>query len=116
MFDNNASSTIGSTAPILIASEAVQSVRPGRDYFFIQIIAAQAFFHGNFWSQTNRLVITSQVNLNHPAFGNQEVLAIQRSREVQHDVVVKLGLSPNLIALVPGDRGATCDGWKPQQT
>jgi hypothetical protein len=101
MFEQEALATTGTTAPILIPEERCQPVQPGRDYFFIQIVAAQAVFGGNFWAETNRLVITSQVNLNHPALGNQDVLAIQRSREVRRDRLEKLGLSPNLVSLVP---------------
>lgn len=101
MFDQDTLATTGTTAPILIPGEGCQPVHAGRDYFFIQIVAAQAVFGGNVFTESNRLVITSQVNLNHPALGMQDVLAIQRSREVRRDRVEKLGLSPNLVSLVP---------------
>lgn len=101
MLEKEALATTGTTAPVLIPGGNPQPVHAGKDYFFLQIVAAQAVFSGSIWSDTSRLLITSQVNLNHPALGNQEVMAIQRSREVHRDRVEKLGLSPNLVSLVP---------------
>jgi hypothetical protein len=76
-------------------------VKPGEGYFFMQIKGAQAAFYGSIWERVKRLIITSQVNLNHPVLGSEPLRAIQRSREVQRERAEQLGLSPNLIHLVP---------------
>jgi hypothetical protein len=76
-------------------------IRPGDGYFFIQIKGAQAAFYGSIWERVKRLIITSQVNLTHPVLGPDPLRAIQRSREVQRERAEQLGLSPNLIHLIP---------------
>jgi hypothetical protein len=47
------------------------------------------------------MVVVSQVKLNHSILGTEGLRAVQRSREVKKDVAEQLGLSPNLIELVP---------------
>jgi hypothetical protein len=76
-------------------------VSPGESYFLIQIQSAQAAFHGSIWERVKRLIITSQVALKHPRLGGEALRAIQRSREVKQNRAEQLGLSPNLIDLVP---------------
>jgi hypothetical protein len=91
----------GTTAPIYVARVAnPQPVKPG-EYFFVKIHSAQAAFRGSIFNQVKQLVVTSRVNLNHPVLGNEEIFAIQRSREVKKDRAEQLGLSQNLISLVP---------------
>ena len=94
----------GTTAPIFVSRDppsASQAVRPGQDYFLVKIHAAQAAFRGSIWNRVTGLVITSQVNLNHRNLGSQSLRAIQRTREVRRNEAQPLGLSPNLIHLVP---------------
>jgi hypothetical protein len=78
-----------------------EPVRPAQDYFIVQIHGAQAAFRGSIWERVKSLVVASQVNLNHPAFPEGGVRAIQRSREVKRGRAEQLGLSTNLINLVP---------------
>ena len=92
----------GTTAPIYVPrDDRPKAVRPGQDYFLVQIHNAQAAFTGPIWENVRNLIIASQVNLNQPKLGNGAIRAIQRSREVKRHEAVQLGLSPNLIQLVP---------------
>jgi hypothetical protein len=93
---------IGTTSPIYVPrSNESQIIRSGKDYFLVQIHAAQAAFKGSIWSKVNRLVIASSVAISRPGFVRENMKAIQRSRSVQPGHAVKLGLRSNLIALVP---------------
>jgi hypothetical protein len=93
---------VGTTRPIYVPRDAgAGAVRPGQDYYLIQVHDAQSAFTGRIWEQVKRLVVTSQVNLHHPLLGHEAVHAIQRSRAVSKDRAVQLGLSPNLVSLVP---------------
>jgi hypothetical protein len=92
----------GTTSPIKIGGEAGTAVvMPGQTYFYIKIVGAQAAFWGSIWERVQRLVITSQVALNHPLLGAEPMRAIQRSREVRRGRSEQLGLSPNLVNVVP---------------
>ncbi len=94
----------GTTPPISIKRNPMidpKPVRAGKDYFLIQVIAAQAAFHGNIWDQVEQLVVTSQINLNHRNLDNRALRAIQRTRRVEKNQSQPLGLTPNLISLVP---------------
>jgi hypothetical protein len=91
----------GTTPPIYIPRDSGQVVQPGRTYFFVKVHSAQAAFTGAVWEKVKRLIVTSQVNLHHPSLGSEGLRAIQRSREVQKNRAEQLGLSPNLIKLVP---------------
>lgn len=51
--------------------------------------------------RVKRLIVVSRINLNHPALGTEGVRSIQRSREVKKERAEQLGLSPNLVDLVP---------------
>lgn len=100
--NNEPYATIGTTQPIFIPKDQnPKPVRPGKDYFLVQISNAQASFTGSIWQQVERLLVISQVNLNHPIIGNEGLRAIQRSREVRKERAEQLGLSPNLVTLVP---------------
>jgi hypothetical protein len=95
---------VGTTRPIFVHREAgAKVIRPGKDYFLVQIHSAQAAFTGSVWERVRRLVITSQVSLNHPMLGAEPLRAIQRSRDVARSRAEQLGLSPNLIKLVPAN-------------
>lgn len=92
---------IGTTSPIFVEREAGSPfVNPG-EYFWIKVHSAQAAFRGNIFDQVKQLVITSKANLNHPALGGEDVFAIQRCRAINKNRAEQLGLSPNLISLVP---------------
>jgi hypothetical protein len=92
----------GTTSPIFVPrGPDPKPVRPGRDYFFVQLFSGQAAFHGPLWQKAKQLVVSSQVNLNHPSLGEEGLRAIQRARAVNKDRAEQLGLSPNLIKLVP---------------
>ncbi|MDM8517159.1 hypothetical protein QUF76_13240 [Desulfobacterales bacterium HSG16] len=94
--------TTGTTTPLFIPKETdPQVIQADESYFLVKIIDAQAAFSGRLWEKIKRLVITSQVSLNHPQLGTEPLRAIQRSREVQKNRAEKLGLSSNLISLVP---------------
>ena len=74
----------GTTPPIFVPHGTdVQSVRPALDYFLIRVHAAQACYLGSVWERARRLVVTSRVNLNHPALGGEDVWAIQRTRPIR---------------------------------
>jgi hypothetical protein len=91
----------GTTSPIFIPrGPDPQPVKPG-EYFAVKIHSAQAVFRGPLFEHAEQLVVTSRVNLHHLALGNEEVFALQRSRAVHRDQAVQLGLSQNLISLVP---------------
>ncbi|MDP9053267.1 MAG: hypothetical protein M3N93_03065 [Acidobacteriota bacterium] len=92
----------GTTSPIFVPREAnPQPVRPGKDYFFMQFYSGQASFTGPIWQKAKQLIVSTQINMNHPAFGGDSLRAIQRARAVKKDSAEQLGLSPNLIKLVP---------------
>jgi len=92
----------GTTTPIhLPRYPNAPPVKPGESYFFIKIHGAQAAFQGTIWEKVNQLLITSQVSLNHKLLGPEPLKAIQRSRAVKRKQAEQLGLSPNLINLVP---------------
>lgn len=95
-------SQTGTTTPIYLPRDANETaVTPGESYFFIKVHSAQAAFQGSIWEQVNQLLITSQVSLNHSLLGPTPLKAIQRSRAVRRKQAEQLGLSPNLISLMP---------------
>lgn len=99
-----ARSIIGTSTPIFVGRNGesdAQKVQIGQDYFVVQIHAAQASFTGSIWERSKRLVIASQVDLDHPLLGNEKLKALQRAREVHRNRAEQLGLCPNLIDLVP---------------
>jgi hypothetical protein len=92
----------GTTPPIYVPHHSTpKSIQPGEGYFFIQIRAAQAAFSGPFWEKIKSLIVTSQVSLNHSILGSEALHAIQRSIAVERNRAEQLGMSPNLIRLVP---------------
>jgi hypothetical protein len=95
---------VGTSTPIFVHRDAqsdAPEVRVGQDYFVVQIYAAQASFTGSIWEKSKRLVIASQVDIDHPSLGGEKLKALQRSREVRRQRSEQLGLRPNLIDLVP---------------
>lgn len=92
----------GTTSPIYIPRvDDPPAVKPGENYFFVKIHGAQVAFYGSIWERVRQLLITSQVSLNHALLGPEPLRAIQRARAVQRRRAEKLGLSSNLIDLVP---------------
>jgi len=99
--DNSPNPQLGVTSPIFVPRVAdPPAVKPG-DYFWIKIQGAQAAFRGSIFDQVRQLVVTSKVNLNHPILGNEDIHAIQRTRQIKKDAAEQLGLASNLISLVP---------------
>jgi hypothetical protein len=93
---------VGTTSPQFIPrDDGGKPIRPGEDYLLVQVHSAQAAFRGSIWERVRRLIVTSQVGLNHPILGTESLKAIQRSREVSRNHAEQLGLSPNLIKLIP---------------
>jgi len=92
----------GTTTPIYIPrSSTSKIIRPGESYFRVKIYGAQAAFRGSLWERVQQLIIISQVGLNHPQLGTEPMCTLQRSRKVERERAEQLGLSPNLINLVP---------------
>ncbi|MFN8473122.1 MAG: hypothetical protein U0822_13115 [Anaerolineae bacterium] len=89
------------TMMMYVPRDGSQPVRPGQDYFLVQIKSAQAAFDGAIWDSVRNLVVTSSVNLNSAILGNQEMRALQRTLSVDKNQATQLGLSRDLIALVP---------------
>jgi hypothetical protein len=92
----------GTTSPIYLPRGGEpKAIKPGEGYFFVHIKGAQAAFAGPIWERVKRLIVTSQVSLNHSALGTESLRAIQRSIAVKKNRAEQLGMSPNLIKLVP---------------
>ncbi len=89
------------TMMMYVPREGSQPVRPGQDYFLIQIRSAQAAFDGSIWDSVRNLVVTSSVNLNSGILGNQDMRALQRTLDVDKNQATQLGLGRDLVALVP---------------
>lgn len=70
-------------------------------YFFIQVCGAQAAFSAPFWAQPKALVVASQVSFLRSAGQEEEFKFIQRTRTVRQGAAVQLGLTTNLVSLVP---------------
>jgi hypothetical protein len=94
---------IGTTEPIFIPrSRATPVTISGqKHYVTVRVVAAQCTFHGSILERPKTLVVTSQVGVDHPALDDEPLRAIQRSREIQRNTPVRLGLSPTLISLMP---------------
>jgi hypothetical protein len=100
--DDSPRALTGTTPAIFVPREGgAKAVRPGKDYFFVQFHSGQASFTGPIWQKAKQLIVSSQINMNHPALGGDPLRAIQRARSVKKDRAEQLGLSPNLIKLVP---------------
>lgn len=89
------------TMMMYVPRDGSQPVQAGEDYFLVQIKSAQAAFDGAIWDTVRSLVVTSSVNLNSAILGNQEMRALQRTLAVDKNQATQLGLSRDLIALVP---------------
>src|SRR5258708_5103179 len=101
-FQDEPTSLTGTTTQIFIPRDANPIlVRPGKGYFLVQIYSAQAAFTGAIWDKAETLVVTSQVGLNHPSLGSGNLRAIQRTRAIERNRTRQLGLSQNLVDLVP---------------
>jgi hypothetical protein len=100
--NDNVNPSVGTTTPVFIPGpNGGNPVRPGRDYFVVQVIGAQAAFRGSFWTRVKRLLVASNVSINRASAVKESVRSLQRAIEVKPDSASKLGLRPNLIGLVP---------------
>ncbi len=95
--------TLGTTTPIYVprSSEPERPILPGNSYFYIKIHSAQAAFRGSVWDRVKRLIVSSKVSFNHSKLGNKPFKALRTYREVKKNYTEKLGLSPNLVSLIP---------------
>ncbi|MCS6848348.1 MAG: hypothetical protein RMN52_11630 [Anaerolineae bacterium] len=100
----------GTTTPIYVpASASPKAVEIGKHYFWLQVKAAQAYFSDDgFFKQyfgvsldrIKNIVVTSKIRLDVPAL-DDAALGVKHLRDLRPSVPVQLGLSPNLIKLVP---------------
>lgn len=100
----------GTTAPIYLpASDSPRAVEIGRNYFWLQVKAAQAFFtDDSFFRQylgfsldkIKGIVVTSRIKVDAPAL-SETVYGIKHARDLKRGAPEMLGLSPNLINLTP---------------
>lgn len=103
IYDDKNYITTGTTEPIHIPRTDSKTVSLGNVYFVVKLASAQAAFTGSVWQRVKQLVVTSQVDLNlqgHPTLGDP-LQAIQHARRVNKGRAEKLGISPNLINLIP---------------
>ena len=91
----------GTTAPIYVPRNNMSSAIAPGEYYWIKVHHAQAAYRGNVFQSARQLLTTSRVNLNHAALGNEEVFALQRTRQIKKGEASQLGLAPNLVSLVP---------------
>ena len=77
-----------------------KTIIKGRNYFFIKIHSAQAAYSGPVWSQADSVLVTSKINLNHPAL-NSAIYALQHTRSLEKKQAVQLGLARNIVDPVP---------------
>jgi hypothetical protein len=93
---------IGTSTPYFVPrGQNPTLVRAGKDYFIIQIHGAQVAFKGSIWQRVKNLVVTTQVNLDHPLLGEGSLKAIQHTRKVEPNHAEQLGLRSNLVKMVP---------------
>lgn len=100
----------GTTTPIYVpASASPKTVKVGECYFWLQVKAAQAYFaDDSFFYQylgfgldkIKNIIVTSKIRLDVPAL-DDAALGIKLTRDLKRGVPEQLGLSPNLINLVP---------------
>jgi hypothetical protein len=94
--------SLGTTAPIFVPrSGSVETVRPGKDYLYVQIAGAQAAFRGSVFTRARRLIVASTVSVSRAGLLKDTLQSIQRSRAVRSGTAENLGIRSNLIGLVP---------------
>jgi hypothetical protein len=94
--------TLGTTPPMFLPRDGSPTpVRAGRDYFFVQVHAAQAVFRGSIFTNAKSLIIASRVSVNRPGIVKDSLHSIQRSRAISPNTAESLGIRSNLIDLVP---------------
>lgn len=100
--DNKVQISIGTSAPIFISSaHSPEPIRVGSEYFTIRMHGAQVAFVGSIWSKVRSVLISTQVNLHHPVFGERGLRSLQQVRAVRPNVDEQLGLGVNLVDLTP---------------
>jgi hypothetical protein len=93
---------IGTTSPIYIPREDSSGpIVPGTCYLFVKIVAAQAVFPANLLDTAADLIITSQVSIDHREFKSPPIFNIQKKRQLKKNAIQQLGLSSNLIDVIP---------------
>src|SRR5829696_6705419 len=94
--------SLGTTPPIFVQRDnSTAPVRPGKDYFYVQVHAAQAVFRGSIFTRAKRLIVASTVSISRSGLLRESLQSIQRSRVVRSDTADKLGMRTTLISLVP---------------
>jgi len=94
--------TLGTTPQIRLPKEqAGLPIKPGQGYFRVRLHAAQAAIFGPFWQKAEQLAVTSEVRLYCPPFEGTPLQSLQRIRPLRQGAPEQLGLSPNLVDLVP---------------
>lgn len=103
-----ASGVTGTASPFFIPREnSFDIIEPGNCYLYVKVVSAQAVYKGRFWEKVNNLVITSDVFIKHPEIKTNPVFNIQKIVEIKKNTSQLLGISSNLIGLVP----ATMDSF-----
>ncbi|NWJ47169.1 MAG: hypothetical protein HXX08_15010 [Chloroflexi bacterium] len=73
----------------------------------MKIREAAAYFPASLLEQPKQLLVTSQVELHHPALQTDRLLSLRHIRPIERNQARLLGISSNLVALIP----ATVDSF-----
>ena len=92
---------VGTTPMVSLDKPNSRSLSPGEGYFRVRLHSAQAVFDGGLWRAAEQLVVTSNVELHSPPFDDAAVSAIHRVGRIQSGVPEQLGLTHDLVDLVP---------------
>ncbi len=94
---------IGTTSPIFIpfTQAPARPIEPGECYFYLKIREAAVYFPAAFWVRPQHLLVTSQVELRHPAWQTDRLLSLRYLRPIERNQPRVLGISPNLLGLIP---------------
>jgi len=100
---SNSPNTLGTTPFIKIPKADVGTTsNSGEVYFQVKIHAAQAALFSSFLESPKQLVVTSEVRMNCPPFGDEPLKSIRQIRSLKRGTAQQLGLATTLIALTPG--------------
>lgn len=93
---------LGTTSPVFVSRDGSPApVRPGKDYFFVQVHSAQAAFRGSILTHAKSLIVASTVSVSRPEFVKDTLHSIHRSRAINPNTAESLSIRCNLIGLVP---------------
>jgi hypothetical protein len=102
MFNSESStSTLGTTPCIKIPKEGNGKLDKADLYFQVKIHSAQAVYFPGFWESAKQLVVTSEVKMNCPPFGDDALKSIHQIQPLKRESAQQLGLATTLIALTP---------------